>query len=843
MAVQTMRPADFGMTHFRRGEHTMSHDPAQATSEQATPRYRNVSGKPLNRRVVLKAAAGLSAMAVAGGAISVASPGSQRASAQEIDGTRARDWVAAENASLAAADNDGWVSFQAEFPFWSVGIGWAGDVGLWPIVELQVSYDGTNWGEVWNMTARVDDGGQQSIDGRLFTDLLFTEGEEFIRYRTVDNEENLAPVAGLAITYIDPTDGPWDEDRANVMMRTSAVSERNPDTDAPPSIITRAEWGADESYRFDTYGEVWPPEYATVEHAIVHHAAVNYPGDGFQAVRSIYYYHAVTQGWGDIGYNYVVDTSGKIFEGRVGGANVIGGHSYEYAIGSSGICIMGDFSTRNAPDASIAALVHILAYVTRDLDTYATKQFHEVPNLPTICAHRDVNQTSCPGDYLYDDLPEIRDLVAATLDAGTLDTGNSAGIVPGDRVMVQTDDGNPLNIRDAGSATAAVVGTIPSGSTTWVLDGPISDPNDNWYKIEWNGVTGWVSAYFLIVSPPPPPPVTDEDFVFGTNMRFDSETNMRSKPGISASIVSTVSRNTWAFIMAGPENANGYEWYQVRAQGVSQDGWVIKNNIVPAPVDENPTAKFAVGDTVESTESINIRPRPGIAQTVSATVGAGTMMEITVAPIGVTEYVWYGVFSNSFGGGWVVENTLREVAPPPTGDLVAGDSIRVTEAVNMRSGPDTANSLIATLPAGTTGEVLAGPRTGSGYTWYQIQTSSGSGWVVRDWIAKVTAPPPPTTKFVVGDTFRVTEVINMRSGAGTGNAVVATLPVGTTGSILVGPRSGSGYTWYQVETSDGTGWVVQDWITKTTGTGEDEIVEQLVALLIQILQEILEDGA
>lgn len=466
----------------------MSHDSTRATSELITPRYRNVSGKPLNRRIVLKAAAGLSAVAVAGGAATIVDPEPQAVSAQEIDGTRAREWIASEHVGVDTLDErDGWVTFQAEFPFWSVGIGWAGSVGLWPVVELQISYDGTNWGDVWNMAARVDDGGREPVDGRLFTDLLFADGEEFIRYRTIDNEGNPAPVEGLAITYIDPTDGPWDEDRADVMMRTSSVSDRNPDTDAPPSIITRAEWGADESLRFDTYGEIWPVEYETVEHAIVHHAAVNYPSDGFGAVRSIYYYHCVTQGWGDVGYNYLIDTTGKIFEGRVGGQNVIGGHSFEYAIGSSGVCIMGDFRYQDAPEASRAALVHILAFATRDLDTYAEKPFHEIADLPTICAHRDVNQTSCPGDFLYSDLPEIRDLVAATLDAGNLDTGNSAGIVPGDRVIVQTDDGNPLNIRSGGSASSGVIGAIPDGTAAWVIDGPISDPNDNWYRIEWDG--------------------------------------------------------------------------------------------------------------------------------------------------------------------------------------------------------------------------------------------------------------------------------------------------------------------------------------------------------------------
>jgi uncharacterized protein YgiM (DUF1202 family) len=543
---------------------------------------------------------------------------------------------------------------------------------------------------------------------------------------------------------------------------------------------------------------------------------VNYGSDGYNAVRSIYYYHAITQGWGDIGYNYLVDPTGKIFEGRVGGQNVIGGHSFEYAIGSSGICVIGDFSYQDATEAAKAALVHILAFVTRDLETYATKPFHEIPNLPTICAHRDVNQTSCPGDFLYADLPEIRDLVAATLDAGTLNTGNPAGIVPGDQVKVQTDDGAPLNMRSGAGLSSPVNGSIPNGTLVPVLDGPISDPNDNWYKVQYDGLEGWVSARYLIVTPPPPP-FTEADYQFGTNMRFTTDANVRREPSTSSSVLGVATQNTWTFIMAGPIVADSYTWYQVRVPGVG-DGWVADDFILPAPVDNNPAAKFKVGDTVSVIRSASVRARPGIAQTVASTASAGTTMQVSVAPLAVTGYIWYGVYSPSVGGGWVAENDLQAATttPPPTGDLVAGDTVRVTETLNMRSGPSTGSGIIAVLPSGTTGRVLVGPSTGSGYTWYQIQTSSNSGWVVRDWIAKTTTAPPPVGKFVVGDTIRVTDTMNMRSGAGTNYGITASLPTGTTGTVLDGPRAPSGYTWWQLRTSIGTGWAAENWLEKTT---------------------------
>jgi uncharacterized protein YgiM (DUF1202 family) len=775
-----------------------------------TPRYRNVSGKPLNRRVVLKAAAGLSAMAAAGGALTVVTPPVERVSAQEIDGVRGREWVASEQVGVAAqADGDGWVTFEAEFPFWAVGVGWDSAVGQWPVIEVEVSYDGVSWGETWPLVARVDDGGAETTVDKLFTDLLFTDGQQFIRYRTLDGEGNLSPVDGLVITYIDPTDGPWEDDRASTMMRTSATVA-NEDTDAPPTIITRAQWGANESLRFDTYGEIWPPEYETVQHAIVHHAAVNYPSGGYNAVRSIYYYHCVTQGWGDIGYNYLIDTEGRIFEGRVGGQNVIGGHSFEYAIGSSGICIMGDYRFQDATDASKAALVHILAFVTRDLDTYARKQFHEITNLPTICAHRDVNQTSCPGDYLYDDLPEIRDLVAATLDANDLDTGKPAGIVPGDQVLVQTDDGAPLNMRSA-AGSSTVIGSIPDGTLLTIKEGPTISPSGNWYMVTHGGKTGWVTAEFLILSPPPPP-ADPGDYLFGTNMRFTSSTNVRNKPGTSAAVIGTATRNTWTFIMAGPIEANSYDWYQVRVPNIG-DGWTIGENLAVAPVNENPTAKFKVGDTLRTSTSTSVRARPGAAQTVAATIAAGTTVKVTVAPIETTGYIWYGVSGSGFGGGWVTEQSLE--APAAT-KFAVGDSVRVTEALNMRSSASTSGGLIATLPVGTTGKVVAGPRTGSGYTWYQIQTSYGTGWVVENWVAKYTAPAPAPAKFAIGDAIRITDTMNRRSSPGTGSNVIGQFTAGATGKVLEGPRDASGYTWWRMETTSGTGWGAQNWVEKTS---------------------------
>jgi uncharacterized protein YgiM (DUF1202 family) len=773
-----------------------------------------------NRRVVLKAAAGVAALAASGiGAVPQA--GAPVATAQEVGGTRATRFVPDENGISAADAAQGeWVSFQADYPFWALGASWNGDVGTWPIIALQFSEDGSTWTETIDVAANTEDGGQPNRDGRLFTPLVFTDGVQWVRYQTIDSDRRAGEIAGLSFVYIDPTDGPWEED---ILPESGvgAFSLRNEETLAPPEIITRAQWGANEAWRRDTYGEIWSPEYETVTHLIIHHTATaNRPADVPGAIRSIYYYHAVEQGWGDIGYNYLVDHNGRIYQGRYGGQDVIGGHSFQFAIGSSGISTIGNFMNVDISVAAKSALVSICAWVGRDLDPLGTEDFHEAPDLPIISSHRDVNSTTCPGDRLWNDLPELRQLVAQTLDAGVLETDFAAGIVPGDRVRVQTDSGSALNLR--GTANGSVTGSLANNATAWVIDGPEQLSNGNWYQVQAtsNGATGWATAEFLIVDPPLPPGSPSTDYPFGLNLRILDTVNVRRSPSQSAGIVGMAARNTWAHVMAIPVDAEGWEWYPVRVEGVG-DGWVVSTAIAPAPLVENPAAaKFKVGDTVVATESLNIRPRPGIPQRPIATAGAGTSFVISQPPLEVTGYIWYGVYSQSRGGGWVVENYLRASAPPPAGKFTIGDTFRITQSTNLRSNPTTSASVLLTMSTGATGTVFGGPRTANGYTWWQVRHSNGtSGWCIQNWMVETDGgtTPPPTGKFAIGDRIRVTERMNLRASAGTSASVVTILQVGVTGTVLAGPSTANGYTWWRIQTSAGTGWAVQDWMLETDG--------------------------
>ena len=128
------------------------------------------------------------------------------------------------------------------------------------------------------------------------------------------------------------------------------------------TIVPRAGWGADEKLRFDKDNkEIWPPDYRAIKKVIVHHTVTRDPEtDPRATLRAIYQYHAVSRGWGDIGYNFLIDQQGTIYEGRFGGDRVVGGHALQYNWGSIGIAILGDYtgSLDHGRDARIIAGAH-----------------------------------------------------------------------------------------------------------------------------------------------------------------------------------------------------------------------------------------------------------------------------------------------------------------------------------------------------------------------------------------------------------------------------------------------------------------------------------------------------
>jgi hypothetical protein len=192
-----------------------------------------------------------------------------------------------------------------------------------------------------------------------------------------------------------------------------------------PSITTRAQWGANESWR--TPG---PGIASYVALAFIHHT-VNSNSysrtDSPALIRSIYRYHTSNLGYSDIAYNFLVDRYGQIFEGRYGGVEkaVIGGHTGGFNTGATGIALLGTFTSASPPTAMISSLKKLLAW---KLDIHHVPAIGKVKRISggnerydkgtavwfnRISGHRDASSTSCPGSKTYALLPSIRTAVDA----------------------------------------------------------------------------------------------------------------------------------------------------------------------------------------------------------------------------------------------------------------------------------------------------------------------------------------------------------------------------------------------------------------------------------------------
>ena len=286
-----------------------------------------------------------------------------------------------------------------------------------------------------------------------------------------------------------------------VAINASRSTQNARSTASAAGVLTRAEWGADESLRFDKPGnEIWPPAYYPAQTLTVHHTATrNNDADPAATVRAIYRYHAVDRGWGDIGYHYLVDESGRVYEGRwsgtdgdpahdAGGNMVTAAHVGGFNSGNLGIALLGTLRTRPATAAARAALEGVLADLAgrHALDTLARTLYinpitGDTRDIDILSGHRDWESTECPGGALYEQLPSIRANVAAMLappPAGALHVGDLDGqATSGNRTWAATATALVLDDAGAAFAGATVAGTWSTGAAsacTTAVDGVCS---------------------------------------------------------------------------------------------------------------------------------------------------------------------------------------------------------------------------------------------------------------------------------------------------------------------------------------------------------------------------------
>jgi len=277
-----------------------------------------------------------------------------------------------------------------------------------------------------------------------------------------------------------------------------------PFTENAPPIITRAEWGANEAIRRNR--KKGPKVADSVHFAIVHHTAGTNSYSRSQSsaiVRGIETYHVLGNGWDDIGYNFLVDKYGQVFEGRFGGMEkaVVGAHAMGFNYGAVGVSLLGNYNGAGLTPAARAAVVSLLAWRLDVAHVDALSRVTRVSagnpeyakgtavDLRTISGHRDTYNTSCPGNSVYAQLSSITRAVAATGAPKIYSPLILGGVGGNVRFTARLSSAVPWTVTVTDSlGRIAASGTGTSTAVDWTWDASRAVPGRYTYTIAAGGV-------------------------------------------------------------------------------------------------------------------------------------------------------------------------------------------------------------------------------------------------------------------------------------------------------------------------------------------------------------------
>jgi hypothetical protein len=172
--------------------------------------------------------------------------------------------------------------------------------------------------------------------------------------------------------------------------------------------------------------------------------------------------------------------------------------------------------------------------------------------------------------------------------------------------------------------------------------------------------------------------------------------------------------------------------------------------------------------------------------------------------------------------------TIATPAPVPTAAanvLAPGNQARVVApgGLNMRAAATTGGNLIIQLATGGVVTILEGPIQADGYTWWRIDDGAGNvGWAVQgDGTTEFLSPSAggaaqavdrsPT----VGERVVINSQVSVRSLPSTTANLLTYADQGAQFSVLAGPQTADGFTWYQIRSDDGT---IEGWAAEGDGT-------------------------
>ncbi|MFD3525399.1 peptidoglycan recognition family protein [Streptomyces sp. NPDC058653] len=375
------------------------------TVPPTSPRHR--AANRIARRSVIGAATAVAAGAVIAPTVMAATDDGESASA---DAPAAKPGTTTETfPETRAKEATGEAPVEAAFPIGYVGVRWEGtSKATGGAIRLRDAD-----GEQGEWQALSADGCSDANGGALLVPAGQASGYE------LKAPEGSTALRSLAL---DTTRGP----RRKVAVPADTTRMRG------LAYLSRPAWGADESLRFKPDGtENTPTAYYPFQTITVHHTATaNADADPAATVRGIYELHAIGNDWGDIGYHFLIDEAGTVYEGRYSGDDGLPAHDADgklvtafhaagFNSGNLGIALLGNLMEQGPTDEarrSLTALVRVLVRL-HGVDPGATVTYTNpingtVKEVDEISGHRDWLATECPGDVMYEELALLREAAA-----------------------------------------------------------------------------------------------------------------------------------------------------------------------------------------------------------------------------------------------------------------------------------------------------------------------------------------------------------------------------------------------------------------------------------------------
>ncbi len=321
------------------------------------------------------------------------------------------------------AGDDGRLFFSVESPvdFSFFAIGWKVQDNSPSAAIFRFRYrtksDGGGWSNWIEKNGKVN--ADETPSGLYWSDILFVNDSVLHRSCEIEFFPENNSVSFFRVDFVNALE----QRSPDFPVRNEKPKIRQlPLSECPfPDVITRQEWCNGNSACVQTS---YAQQIIEPTHVVIHHGgSPDSYADGAAIVRSYWNYHVFSNGWDDIGYNFLIDTDGNIYQGRANNdfpaVDVKGTHAGNVNCSSVGVCFLGNSDAINATPVQLGKLYELLAWWFNDRgfdpttsDVVVNQAGSSYLYLPRIIGHRDVKpNTICPGENVYQLLPEIRSSV------------------------------------------------------------------------------------------------------------------------------------------------------------------------------------------------------------------------------------------------------------------------------------------------------------------------------------------------------------------------------------------------------------------------------------------------